>query len=143
MTNPLRVETMRMQMISKASAVIAGMVLSAASIASIPAVNAQTQAPGAQSQSQSPAAIPEQKLASVAVAVQKVTTIRRDYEQKMSGASGDDQQKIATEANTALSKAVTDQGLSLDEFNSIIRMAQNDPGMREKILQKMKPGEGE
>jgi curli biogenesis system outer membrane secretion channel CsgG len=128
----------------RAFTVVAGMALAAAAIAVLPAANAQTQAPSAQSPSaQSPAAIPEQKLASVAVAVQKVTTIRRDYEQKMSGASGDDQQKIATEANTALSKAVTDQGLSLDEFNSIIRMAQNDPGMREKILQKMKPGEGE
>jgi curli biogenesis system outer membrane secretion channel CsgG len=128
----------------RAFTVVAGMALAAAAIAVLPAANAQTQAPSAQSPSaQSPAGIPEQKLASVAVAVQKVTTIRRDYEQKMSGASGADQQRIATEANTALSKAVTDQGLSLDEFNSIVRMAQNDPGMREKILQKMKPGEGE
>lgn len=128
----------------RAFTVVAGMALAAAAIAVLPAANAQTQAPSAQTPSaQSPTAIPEQKLASVAVAVQKVTTIRRDYEQKMSGASGADQQRIATEANTALSKAVTDQGLSLDEFNSIVRMAQNDPGMREKILQKMKPGEGE
>lgn len=128
----------------RAFTVVAGMALAAAAIAVLPAANAQTQAPSAQTPSaQSPTAIPEQKLASVAVAVKKVTTIRRDYEQKMSGASGADQQRIATEANTALSKAVTDQGLSLDEFNSIVRMAQNDPGMREKILQKMKPGEGE
>jgi hypothetical protein len=128
----------------RAFTVVAGMALAVAAIAVLSAAKAQTQAPGAQTPSaQSPAAIPEQKLASVAVAVQKVTTIRRDYEQKMSGASGADQQRIATEANTALSKAVTDQGLSLDEFNSIVRMAQNDPGMREKILQKMKPGEGE
>jgi curli biogenesis system outer membrane secretion channel CsgG len=128
----------------RAFTVVAGMALAVAAIAVLPAAKAQTQAPGAQTPSaQSPAAIPEQKLASVAVAVQKVTTIRRDYEQKMSGASGADQQRIAKEANTALSKAVTDQGLSLDEFNSIVRMAQNDPGMREKILQKMKPGEGE
>jgi len=128
----------------RAFTVVAGMALAAAAIAVFPAAHAQTPAPSAQSPgAQSPAAIPEQKLASVAVAVQKVTTIRRDYEQKMSGASGADQQRIATEANTALSKAVTDQGLSLDEFNSIVRMAQNDPGMREKILQKMKPGEAE
>ena len=128
----------------RAFTVVAGMALAAAAIAVLPAANAQTQAPSAQSPgAQSPAVIPEQKLASVAMAVQKVTTIRRDYEQKLSGASGADQQRIATEANTALSKAVTDQGLSLDEFNSIVRMAQNDPGMREKILQKMKPGEGE
>jgi hypothetical protein len=127
-----------MQMISKALTVIAGMAMSAALFASIPAAHAQTAAPSQQNQQ---AAIPEQKLAATATAVQKVTTIRRDYEQKMSNASGDDQQRIAVEANTALSKAVTDEGLSLDEFNSIIRMAQSDPGVREKILQKMKPNE--
>ena len=122
----------------RASTVIAGMALAVTAIAVIPAAQAQTQAPSSQNQA---AAIPEQKLAATAVAVQKVTTIRRDYEQKMSAASGDDQQRIATEANTALSKAVTDEGLSLDEFNSIVRLAQNDPAVREKILQKMKPNE--
>ena len=38
-----------------------------------------------------------------------------------------------------MSKAVTDQGLSLEEFNSIIRVAQSDPDVREKILQRVKP----
>ena len=38
-----------------------------------------------------------------------------------------------------MSKAVTEQGLSLEEFNSIIRLAQSDVGVREKILQRVKP----
>jgi len=34
-----------------------------------------------------------------------------------------------------LEKAVTDQGLSVDEYNNIIRTAQNDPKVREKLTQ--------
>jgi hypothetical protein len=34
-------------------------------------------------------------------------------------------------------KAVTDQGLSVEEYNSILEVAQNDPGVREKIRQRM------
>ena len=43
----------------------------------------------------------------------------------------------AKEANDALTKAVTDQGLSVDEYNSIIRTAQNDPTVREKLTQRI------
>ena len=41
------------------------------------------------------------------------------------------------EANSALQKAVTDQGLSVEEYNSILEVAQNDPGVRAKIRQRM------
>jgi hypothetical protein len=46
---------------------------------------------------------------------------------------------IADEGNTALAKAITEQGLSLDEYSSILVVAQNDPVVREKILQRIKP----
>jgi len=36
-----------------------------------------------------------------------------------------------------MQKAVTDQGLSVDEYNSIIRTAQNDPAVRQKLAQRI------
>jgi hypothetical protein len=36
-------------------------------------------------------------------------------------------------------KAVTDQGLSVEEYTSIMVVAQNDPMVRQKILQRLKP----
>jgi hypothetical protein len=42
------------------------------------------------------------------------------------------------EASEALEKAVTDQGLSVEEFNSIMEVAQNDPGVREKMRQRIR-----
>ena len=35
-------------------------------------------------------------------------------------------------------KAVTDQGLSIDEFKTIMNLAQNDPAVRNKLMQRLK-----
>ena len=50
-----------------------------------------------------------------------------------------DKERIANEAINALAKAVTDQGLSLEEYDSILEVAQNDPEVREKIRQRIRP----
>ena len=36
-------------------------------------------------------------------------------------------------------KAITDQGLSVEEYTLILVVAQNDPVVREKILQRIGP----
>jgi hypothetical protein len=42
------------------------------------------------------------------------------------------------EAVNALEKAVTDQGLSVEEYDSILEVAQSDPDVREKIRQRIR-----
>jgi hypothetical protein len=37
-----------------------------------------------------------------------------------------------------MEKAVTDQGLSVDEYTTILELAQNDPIVRNKMVQRMK-----
>ena len=39
------------------------------------------------------------------------------------------------EANNELTKAVTEQGLSVEEYTSILNRARDDPEIRGKILQ--------
>ena len=68
-----------------------------------------------------------------------MVTVKNNYEQQIEAAAPPNKQRIADEANNALVKAVTDQGLSVEEFNSIMVIAQNDPGVREKILQRIRP----
>jgi hypothetical protein len=104
-----------------------------------PAALAQAPAPNPPVQAQpSNAAIPDQKLDQAAAALEKVTDVKRNYEQMLSSAGAGDQERIANEANGELTKAVTDQGLSVEEYNSIIQVAQNDPQVRQKILQRVK-----
>ena len=115
--------------------------LSAVALAFAPAALAQSPAPGAPAQTQpqaQPSNIPDQKLDATAAALEKVTDLKRNYEKQLTSAPASDQERITKEANTALSKAVTDQGLSVEEYNSIIQVAQNDPQVRQKILSRVK-----
>ena len=113
-------------------------VLTASWLLFVPGANAQNQSasPKAQNQSASPN-IPDQKLDAAAAALDRVTSIKQNYQQKMATAAPSDKDRIAGDANNAMKKAVTDQGLSVDEYTSILRVAQNDPGVREKLLQRL------
>ena len=117
---------------------VAATVLSAGWLITQPAV-AQTQpaTPNAPGTAAPNATVSDQKLDQAAAAIQQVTTIRNDYAGKLSGASGDEQDKIAEEAHAAMQKAVTDQGLSVDEYNSIVQLAQNNPSVRDQIMKRL------
>jgi curli biogenesis system outer membrane secretion channel CsgG len=99
----------------------------------------QTEVPQAQSPAQTdPAAsIPNQKLDAVAAAMQRIANLKRDYLQLLEDAPPDDQPRIADEASNALEKAVIDQGLSVEEYTAIVAVAQNDPQVRQKIIERM------
>ena len=82
-------------------------------------------------------AISDQKLDKAAAAIQQVNDVQRDYQQKLDSAAPADRPRVASEGNAALTKAVTDHGLSVEEFNSIMTVAQNDPTVRAKLLQRL------
>jgi len=114
----------------------------------MPGANAQMASPQARPQAQSPHAqapqaqspsptISDEKINAAAAAIGQVTNIQQDYERKISQAPPSDKQRLTTEANNALQKAVTDQGLSVDEYNSIVRTAQTDPAVRQKLTQRI------
>jgi hypothetical protein len=104
---------------------------------------AQTQTPTAPPEkmtpkSATPAPISDKKLDATAAAVKNVSAIRQSYEDKLAKASGAEKGRLVDEATNAMTKAVTDQGLSVDEYTSIIEVAQNDPEVRNKLLQRMR-----
>jgi hypothetical protein len=115
--------------------------LSAAWLLLPPLAVAQTQPPRqiqTGPQGQSPASsISDQKLDAAAAAIRQVNTVKESYESKIAAAPSTDKKRITSEANDALLKAVTDQGLSVDEYNGIIEMAQNNPTLREKLIQRI------
>lgn len=122
--------------------------LTAGALLLVPAAEAQMNPPQARPQAQSPqtqplqtpsppASISDEKLNAAAAAIGQVATVRKSYESKIAAAPPSDKQRLTKEANDALQKAVTDQGLSVDEYNSIIRTAQNDPTVGEKLTQRI------
>jgi hypothetical protein len=121
---------------------LAAAALAAACVLSIPAIGAQAQSPAPMPDtSKQPQDIPDQKLDAAVAAMQQVASLRESYQQKLETAPPSDKERIADEANMALQKAVTDKGLSVDEYSGILAMAQIDPKVREKILQRIRPAE--
>jgi len=101
----------------------------------VPAALAQsppdTPAPSAQ--------LSDQKLDAAAAAIARVAFLRQTYERQLAQADPADREKIAEQASGELAKAVNDQGLSVDEYNSIVDRARTDPGVRKKILDRLQP----
>ena len=85
------------------------------------------------------ASIPDNKLDAAAAAMKSVSMVKEDYGQRIAQAPDDSEKsRLSNEGGQALTKAVTDQGLSVEEYTEILRMAQNNPAVREKILKRIK-----
>ena len=71
----------------------------------------------------------------VGAALRQTATIRQKYaERAQSKTSPQDQQTLATAAQTEMVQAISDQGLSLEQYNQVIRMAQADPSLKQRLL---------
>ena len=88
---------------------------------------------------QTPKNIPDQKLDAAAAALEQVASVKEDYQRRIKAADPSDRDRIAEEAHNALGKAVTDRGLSVEEYTSILEVAENDPDVRQKIIQRIHP----
>jgi hypothetical protein len=118
----------------------AALALVAAGLMFAPIANAQTPSPAAPSTTKpSPSPdIPDKKLDAAAAAAKKVVALSDEYEQKIAKAPEADKQRLSGEAKQATIKAVSDEGLSIDEYASIMRTAQNDPAVRDRLIKRLK-----
>ena len=119
------------------------MTLAAAGFLFMPAANAQQQSPSgpsatAPSPTTTPADVSDKKLDAAAAAVKKVSDINNTLEQKLAEAPVAEKERLEGEAGDAMEKAVTDQGLSIDEYTTILAVAQKDPIVRGKLIQRLK-----
>lgn len=119
----------------------AGALLGIASLPLAPVASCQTKSPN-QAQRQSPMSpISDQKLRKTAVAVNQIDNLMQTYEQQLANARGAEKDRITKQANDAIVKAITDQGLSIDEYNEVIQAAHNDPAVRARLVQQAQQGQ--
>src|SRR5215831_9631996 len=89
---------MRVLMLPAAASIL----LIGANLLCAPAANAvQSPSPGATDQ---PSNIPDEKLDAAAAAIQRVTSLKQDYQQRITAAAPADKERILNEANSALEK---------------------------------------
>jgi hypothetical protein len=119
------------------------MTFTAAGLLVMPAAQAQQQSPSGPSATTpspttTPTIIPDKKLDAAAAAVKKVSVIKNKYDQQLAQAPVAEKKRLEDEAGDAMVKAVTDQGLSVEEYTTILNVAQKDPVVRDKILERIK-----
>jgi Domain of unknown function (DUF4168) len=103
---------------------------------SVPAVNvpAQSSPPGPTTSAPD---LSDQKLTAVAAAMKRIVGLQKDYQQRIAEAP----KRIVAEANDEFIKAVTEQGLSVEEYASILEAARENPEIQDKIRQRIQPSD--
>ena len=77
----------------------------------------------------------------VGAALRQTVTIRQKYaERAQSQTSAQDQQTLTTAAQTEMVQAISDQGLSVQQYNQVIQMAQADPSLKQRLLSAAQSG---
>ena len=113
--------------------------LAAGCYLSIPATDVLAQSPPPGPSTSAPD-LSDQKLSAAAAALERVVSLRNNYQQRIAEAEAPaEKERIVAEANNELKKAVTEQGLSIEEYMSILNVARDNPEVRDKVLQRTRP----
>jgi Domain of unknown function (DUF4168) len=123
--------------------ILAAAALGAASVIMLPLPNSQAQTlDQPRGQSAAPP-ISDQKINAAADAMVQVASLRQSYQQKIAAAPASEKPRITGEAQSAMEKAVTDRGLSVAEYNTIVEAARSDPNIRQKLVQHLPAAGGQ
>ena len=107
----------------------------------IPTVNVLAESPSPAPSTSTPD-LSDQKLSAVAAALERLASLRENYRHRLAEAeTAAEKERIVAEAHNEFTKTVTEQGLSVEEYASILDQAQNDAGIRDKLLQRIRPSD--
>ena len=79
--------------------------------------------------------VSDETVTHVGKAVAHILKLRQTLEENMAAARTDEErQSIAEQVETAAVTAISDQGLSIDEYNQVIASARDDAELEERVL---------
>lgn len=108
---------------------------------SMPTVNVLAQSPGPGPSISAPD-LSDQMLSAVAAALERIVSLQKGYRQRIAETEAPaEKERIVAEAHSEFTRAVTEQGLSLEEYASVLDMARDDPEIRGKLLQRIRPSD--
>jgi hypothetical protein len=117
----------------------------AASFLLIPVANAQNQPASPPSSTMTPdtpakaADLSDKKLDAAAKAVKQVSAVSDNYKKKLAATPDKaEKERLLDQADKDVTKAVTDQGLSVDEYMAIMKVAEADSTVRNKLIDRLK-----
>jgi hypothetical protein len=79
--------------------------------------------------------VPDQVVSQVGKAVTEVMKLRQSMEEDMANVQSDEErQDLENQVQGAAVRAISDQGLTVDQYNQVISAAQADPELEERVL---------
>jgi len=88
-----------------------------------------------------PAAIPDGTIGKAGAALHDVAKLQEKYQGKMDSASPEQKQGLSEQANAEAVQAIQSHGLSVQEYSTVVRTAQNDPRIKQRLLDAAKQGD--
>ena len=80
--------------------------------------------------------ISEDVIAKVGSAVGRIAALQQHYAPRVAAAdSEDEKQGLQKEVTIAAVKAINDQGLTVEQYNEVVVMAQDDSDLEERLLE--------
>ena len=95
----------------------------------------RTPAPNAVPELKSGTNVPDETIAKAGAAFKQVSDITDEFSKKaVTARSETERQALGKQAKDSVEKAVADHGLTIDQYNSVIRLAQADADIRERLI---------
>jgi uncharacterized protein YqfA (UPF0365 family) len=106
---------------------------------SIPTVDvvAQSPSPGPSTDASNLSNLSDQKLNAAAALLRRAALLQKDYRQRIEDAPAE-MESIVAEVHEEFTKAVIEQGLSVEEYASILDAARDDPKIHDEILMRLR-----
>lgn len=88
-----------------------------------------------------PAAIPDQTIGKAGAALHDVAKLQQKYQGQMDSASPEQKKGLGEQANAEAVQAIQSHGLSLQEYSTVMRTAQNNPQLKQRLLEAAREGD--
>ena len=90
--------------------------------------------PTAEQGASTSARVPEATVQRAGAAIRDLSGIQARYNQRMQNAQPAERGAIEEEANNAAQAALTSRGMTVDEYNNVISLAQTDQSLSERLI---------
>lgn len=79
--------------------------------------------------------VSDDMVAKVGAAVGQVAMIRQEYTERVQSAGDDgERDRLAEKAQQAAVKAISDQGISVSDYNEVVSAAENNPELEDRLI---------
>jgi hypothetical protein len=88
-----------------------------------------------------PAAIPDGTIGKAGAALHDVARLQEKYQNQIDSASPEQKKSLGEQANAEAVQAIQSHGLSIQEYSTVVRTAQNNPQVKQRLLDAAKQGD--